>query len=98
MQKRVGDRQNGVGLTVILCAAAVISTLAVIAAAVKGGHGLKTLALSAAQGIVALFAVNVLGTLTGVTVGVNAVSVFISCIGGISGVIMLLVMNALFLK
>ena len=59
---------------------------------------MKTLALSAAQGIIALFAVNVLGTITGVTVGVNAVSLFVSCIGGISGVIMLLVMNAIFLK
>lgn len=72
--------------------------MAVIAAAVKGGHGLKTLALSAVQGIVALFAVNVLGVATGVTVGVNAVSLFISCIGGVSGVIMLLVMNVIFLK
>lgn len=82
----------------MVCAAAVTGTLAVIAAAVKGGHAIKTLSLSAVQGIIALFAVNVLGTVTGVTVGVNAVSIFISCIGGISGVIMLLVMNAIFLK
>lgn len=65
-------------------------------AAIKSGHSIKLLSISAVQGIVSLFAVNTLGMLTGVSIGINAVSLFISCIGGISGVIMLLLMKLIF--
>lgn len=73
------------------------ATLIIVAVAVKGGKSLRTLFFGALEGIASLFAVNALGVFTGVTIGVNAVSLFISCLGGISGVIMLLIMNLIFL-
>jgi len=83
-------------MTVTLCVVAVAATLIIAVSMVKTGHIFKALFTSVALGIVALFAVNVISAFTGVSIGVNAVSIFVSAVGGISGVVMLLVMNTLF--
>lgn len=83
-------------MTVTLSVVAVAATLIIAVAMVKTGHIFKALFTSVALGIIALFAVNVISAFTGVSIGVNAVSVFVSAVGGISGVVTLLVMNTLF--
>lgn len=63
---------------------------------VKTGHGFKALLSSVILGILALFAVNIISSFTGVEIGINAVSLFISCVCGIAGVVMMLVINTMF--
>lgn len=64
--------------------------LTVIAVCYKTGHFFKSMALSALSGIGALFAVNLLSYYTGVTIAVNYITLIISGIFGLSGVIALL--------
>lgn len=51
--------------------------------------------MSVLQGVAALFAVNVLGTLTGVTLAVNWWTLGASALGGTAGVILLLGLNVI---
>lgn len=61
----------------------------------KTKHFIKSLLMSAVQGIFALFAVNAVGIVSGVTIAVNNFTVAVSCIGGVPGVILLLLMRLL---
>ena len=54
-------------LTVTLYVAGIAAALVILGAMLRSGHALKALLMSVLQGVAALFAVNVLGTLTGVT-------------------------------
>ena len=76
---------NLTALTTVL----IIGALAVIMCLVKSGHFIRYLFLSAISGIGALFAVNLLTSLTGVSIALNYITLGISTIFGISGVIAL---------
>lgn len=56
-------------------------------------HGLRSLLLSALQGIAALFAVNLVGLVSGVTVALNGWSLGTAALLGIPGVIGTLLMK-----
>lgn len=75
-------------LTVLIITVAV-GILAVAITLIKSGHFIKYLILSAISGIGALFAVNLLTFLTGVSIALNYITLCISAIFGISGVIAL---------
>ena len=66
-----------------LCAVMVLLTL------IKSGHFIRYLMLSAISGIGALFAVNLLTSLTGVSIALNYITLSVSALFGISGVIAL---------
>ena len=67
-----------------------IGALAVSTALIKSGHFLRYLLLSAISGIGSLFAVNLLSCVTGVTIALNYITLGVSSVFGISGVIGLL--------
>ena len=69
-----------------------IAALAVLTALIKSGHFLRYLLLSAISGIGSLFAVNLLSSLTGVSIALNYITLGVSSVFGISGVIGLLLM------
>ena len=60
---------------------------------IKSGHFARYLALSAISGIGALFAVNLLTSITGVSIALNYITLAISSLFGISGVIALVLIN-----
>ncbi|MCR4926037.1 MAG: pro-sigmaK processing inhibitor BofA family protein [Clostridiales bacterium] len=63
---------------------------------IKTKHGFKAILSSVVLGVIALFGINLFSSFTGVSIGVNAVSIFVSCIASIPGVIMLLLVNTMF--
>ena len=71
MGRKRKDGYDGIGLTVTLYVAGIAAALVILGAMLRSGHALKALLMSVLQGVAALFAVNVLGTLTGVTLAVN---------------------------
>ena len=81
------------------CAVAVgvAAILAVTIAAISTKHPLKALGKSAAGGFLSLAAVNVLGGLTGVSLGLGWLSVGVCTLLGLPGVAMLLFLKTLFL-
>ena len=74
-------------------AAAVISVVCVAWWVVKSERGATSFVLSAMQGIAALFAVNLTGMITGVTIAVNWYTVLSYVILGLPGVIGTLMLN-----
>lgn len=79
-------------LSFCLIAAAVLA-VAVFAVSYKTGHFIKSILLSGVSGIGALFAVNILTPITGVGIAVSYISLALSGIFGIPGVIALLFMH-----
>lgn len=73
---------------IIMLAAFSVIILAVM---VKSKHFFKALVLSALQGVAALFAVNLLSAATGVTLAVNPVTLVVSAVGSLPGVVAMLV-------
>ena len=73
---------------IIMLAAFSVIILAVM---VKSKHFFKALVLSAVQGVAALFAVNLLSAATGVTLAVNPVTLAVSAVGSLPGVVAMLV-------
>ena len=73
---------------IIMLAAFSVIILAVM---VKSKHFFKALVLSALQGVAALFAVNLLSAATGVTLVVNPVTLAVSAVGSLPGVVAMLV-------
>lgn len=67
-----------------------VGALVVLTALIKSGHFLQYLLLSAISGIGSLFAVNLLTSVTGVGIALNYITLVISSVFGISGVIGLL--------
>ncbi len=78
----------------LICLMLIISALIILFTMIKGGRFVYCLFLSSLSGIGSLFAVNTLGSITGVTLGVNDITLLISSIGGIPGVIGLLTVRA----
>ncbi|WP_278419830.1 pro-sigmaK processing inhibitor BofA family protein [Ruminococcus bromii] len=62
----------------------------------KSKHPFKRSALSMAIGTLTLFAVNLTGTFTGVTLPISTLSLLVSAIGGIPGVTLMLGLNLFF--
>ena len=60
---------------------------------IKSGHFLRYLILSAISGIGALFTVNLLTSFTGVSIALNYITLAVSSLFGISGVIALVLVN-----
>ncbi len=74
-------------------AAAIISTVCVLWWMIKSEKGASSFVLSALQGVAALFAVNLTGLVTGVTIAVNWYTVLSFVILGLPGVIGALMIN-----
>lgn len=66
------------------------SALIVLIALIKSGHFIRYLLLSVISGIGSLFAVNLLSSVTGVSIALNYITLSVSSVFGISGVIGLL--------
>lgn len=79
------------GLTPLLLVLAAGAALVLISL-IKSGHFIKYLLLSSVSGIGSLFAVNLLSAITGVTIALNYITLSVSSLFGISGVIGLLMM------
>lgn len=77
------------GPILFLCAFFVIRSM------IKTGHPIKAFIVSAIQGITLLFALNVISSLTHVTLSVNTVTMIVSGVLGVPGVIMLLILRLL---
>ena len=71
----------------ILCGA--LLALSVVAF-FKSGHPLKAFLISAVGGVAALFCVSLLKDFTGTALAINEVTLSVSAVGGIPGVILLL--------
>ena len=67
-----------------------LSTLIMLVALIKSGHFFGYFILTALSGIGSLFAVNLLSSLTGVSIALNYITLSVSSVFGISGVIGLL--------
>lgn len=80
-------------MNALFIAAAVISAVCVAWWVVKSEKGATSFFLSAAQGIAALFAVNLTGMITGVTIAVNWYTVISYIVLGLPGVIGTLALN-----
>ena len=74
-------------------AAAIVPAVIILAASFKSGHFIKSILLTFISGIGALFAVNILTPVTGVGIALNYISIALSGIFGIPGVIALLFMH-----
>lgn len=75
-------------ITALIIAAA-FGALIVLLTLIKSRHFIRYLMLSAISGIGALFAVNLLTSVTGVSIALNYITLAVSSIFGISGVIAL---------
>lgn len=73
--------------------AAVIAAVCVMWWTVKSEKGARSFVLSALQGIAAMFAVNLTGMVTGVTIAVNWYTVATYIVLGLPGVITTLIIN-----
>lgn len=76
--------------------AAIISTVVVLWWMIKNEKGGLTFIKSAFQGLAGMFAVNLLGMVTGVTIAVNWYSIVSFIILGLPGVIGALMLNLIF--
>ena len=72
---------------------AIVAALCVIWWTVKSEKGATSFALSALQGIAAMFAVNLTGLVTGVTLATNWYTVATYIVLGLPGVISTLIIN-----
>ncbi|HZJ78254.1 MAG TPA: pro-sigmaK processing inhibitor BofA family protein [Clostridia bacterium] len=86
----------GLGLKIFLSIVTGLAVIIVLGQMVKSGHGFKGLFLTAIQGVIAIFAVNTAGLVTGVTVAVNWYTLGFGMLLGTPGVVSLLVMNTVF--
>ncbi|MDR1464030.1 MAG: pro-sigmaK processing inhibitor BofA family protein [Oscillospiraceae bacterium] len=85
-------------LKVVLCSLAAAGALAILLSMLRSRHLLRNLLLTALSGVASLYAVNALGLLTGIKIAVNALSLGVSAVGGMPGVISLLLLNTIFLR
>ncbi len=76
--------------TTFLCICLIASAVIMLSIFVKSRHFFRCLFLSSLSGIGSLFAVNVLSQMTGVTLGINAITLSVSAFGGIPSVIAML--------
>ena len=80
-------------MNVFFIGAAIIAAVCVMWWTVKSEKGATSFALSALQGIAAMFAVNLTGLVTGVTLATNWYTVATYIVLGLPGVISTLIIN-----
>ena len=73
-----------------------LAALIVLISFFRSGHFLRSLLASVLQGAVSLFAVNALGTLTGVTLAVNPATLGAVGLFGIPGTISMVLLDTIF--
>ena len=83
---------------ILIIGALVVCALTVLIYMKKSGRFIKSLLVSAVQGFAALLAVNAAGTMTGVTLPLNAITLGISAVFGTPGVIMNLIAQIILLR
>ena len=81
---------------VLIYAILALAALFVLIACLRTGHFLRAVSVSVLQGTVSLFAVNALGTLTGVTVAVNPCTLAAVGVFGMPGTISLVLLDTIF--
>ena len=69
----------------------IVSGIIILFVMLRSKHFIRSLILSALQGVAALFAVNLFSAVTGFELAVNPVTLSVSALGGMSGVILLLI-------
>ena len=85
-----------IGLTILTGAVGAGILLAVVIALFRSGRPVRGLLGSSVQGLCALAAVNVAGTFTGVSLGLNWLTGGVCAVLGLPGVITLLLLKLLF--
>ena len=83
---------------ILIIGALVVCALTVLIYMKKSGRFIKSLFVSAVQGFAALLAVNAAGTMTGVTLPLNALTLGSSAVFGTPGVIMNLIAQIILLR
>lgn len=83
---------------ILIIGALVFCALTVLIYMKKSGRFIKSLLVSAVQGFAALLAVNAAGTMTGVTLPLNAITLGSSAVFGTPGVIMNLIAQIILLR
>lgn len=83
---------------ILIIGALVVCALTVLIYMKKSGRFIKSLLVSAVQGFAALLAVNAAGTMTGVTLPLNAITLGSSAVFGTPGVIMNLIAQIVLLR
>ncbi len=78
------------GQTTFIVICLIISAVIMVSVFAKSHHFFRCLFLSSLSGIGSLFAVSILSQMTGVTLGINAVTLSVSALGGIPSVIAML--------
>lgn len=87
----------GTGLKVFLIGFALLSGMLIIWRIMKWGGG-RAFLLSSLQGLAALSAVNLLGTVTGISVALNILSILTAVLCGLPGIAGLLIADLIFAK
>lgn len=83
---------------ILIIGALVVCALTILIYMKKSGRFIKNLLVSAVQGFAALLAVNAAGTMTGVTLPLNAITLGSSAVFGTPGVIMNLIAQIILLR
>lgn len=83
---------------ILIIGALAVCALTVLIYMKKSGRFIKSLLVSAVQGFAALLAVNAAGTMTGVTLPLNAMTLGSSAVFGTPGVIMNLIAQIILLR
>ena len=78
------------GQTKLMIICLIASAVITVSAFVRSRHFFHSFFLSSLSGIGSLFAVNILSQMTGVFIGINAVTLSVSALGGIPSVIAML--------
>lgn len=88
------------GTTLKIVIGVILGLVAIIlfVCVIKSGHWFKSIILTALSGFAALLAVNLLGMVSNVVIPINAYTIVTSCVLGIPGTILTLVLMATFLR
>ncbi len=86
----------GTGFKIAVCVFAAVAAVVILFTAVKSRHGARSFFISALQGVAAMFAVNLTGMVTGITVAVNWYSLGTALLCGLPGIIAMLTLDFLF--
>jgi hypothetical protein len=86
----------GLGLKILVGTVFALAVIVILGSMMKSRHGLKGFILTALQGIIAIFAVNTAGLVTGVTIAVNWYTLGFGMLCGTPAVVALLIMDTMF--
>ena len=86
----------GTGLKIGIYIFAAVAATVIIFSVIKSKRGARSFFISALQGIAAMFAVNLTGLVTGITVAVNWYSLCTALLCGLPGIIAILALDFLF--